>query len=242
MAVIYLVRHGQAGQDALDSAADGGFEAAYDRLSDLGRRQAGAVARALSDRVPQHTPVIHGPLVRQRDTAEAVATALDSGTSTVRDAWREIRFGDILTPWFRENPGHADALRRAKEGRLPRPEVDEVNRALMEAIADWTAGPEFGVFRQSVRDGLFAAAEVALRDGAVVVVSSGGPIAACVADVLPGAAWTTLISTVLNASVTTLGVTPGPDGAPRLTLRSLNEHAHLDHRDADGRHPMRTFG
>ena len=242
MAVIYLVRHGQAGQNALDSAADGGFEAAYDRLSALGRRQADVVGRALAERVPQHTPVIHGPLVRQRDTAAAVAAALDSPEPTVDDAWREIRFGDILTPWFRENPGHAGALKRAREGKLPRPEVDEVNRALVDAISDWTAGPEFGAFRERVRTGLFAAADAALDTGAVTVVSSGGPIAACVAEVLPGATWITLITTVLNASVTVFGVTPGPDGAPRLTLRSLNEHAHLDQLDGDGRHPMRTFG
>jgi len=114
MAVIYLVRHGQAGQDALDSATDGGFEEAYDKLSSLGQRQAQAVGEALALRAPQHTRVIHGPLVRQRDTAAAVAAALHSPTPSVDDAWREIRFGDILTPWFQANPGHADALKRAK--------------------------------------------------------------------------------------------------------------------------------
>lgn len=242
MSAIYLVRHGQAGQNALDNASDGGFEAAYDRLSDLGGHQAAAVGRALASRVPARTPVIHGPLVRQRDTAAAVAEALGSGTPTVDDAWREIRFGDILTPWFRENPGHTEALRQAKAGKLPRHRVDEVNRALMDAIGEWTAGSGYGDFRQTVRTGLFAAADVALREGSVVVVSSGGPIAACVAEVLPGAQWTTLITTVLNASVTVLGVAPGADAAPRLTLRSLNEHGHLDGLDAEGRHPLRTFG
>ncbi|MDN6619679.1 MAG: histidine phosphatase family protein, partial [Corynebacterium variabile] len=120
ISAIYLVRHGQAGQNALDNASDGGFEEAYDRLSDLGRHQAETVGRALARRVPAHTPVIHGPLVRQRATAAAVAAALDSVTPTVDDAWKEIRFGDILTPWFRENPGHTEALKRAKAGKLPR--------------------------------------------------------------------------------------------------------------------------
>lgn len=242
MSAIYLVRHGQAGQNALDNASDGGFEEAYDRLSDLGRHQAETVGRALARRVPAHTPVIHGPLVRQRDTAAAVAAALDAVTPTVDDAWKEIRFGDILTPWFRENPGHTEALKRAKAGKLPRAQVDEVNRALTDAIDEWTTGPEFGDFRQTVRTGLFAAADLALDAGSLVVVSSGGPIAACVAETLPGASWSDLISTVLNASVTVLGVKPGVDGAPRLSLRSLNEHAHLDGLDAEGRHPLRTFG
>jgi broad specificity phosphatase PhoE len=242
MSAIYLVRHGQAGQDALDNASDGGFEAAYDRLSDLGRRQAGTVGRALAQRVPARTPVIHGPLVRQRDTAAAVAAALNSATPTVDDAWKEIRFGDILTPWFRENPGHTEALKRAKAGKLPRAQVDEVNRALMGAIDEWTTGSGYGDFRQTVRAGLFAAADVASETGSAVVVSSGGPIAACVAETLPGASWSDLISTVLNASVTVLGVGTGVDGAPRLSLRSLNEHAHLDDLDEEGRHPLRTFG
>ena len=247
MAKIYLVRHGQAGQNALDDAAEGGFEAAYDTLSPLGRRQVEAVGRALADRVPGGTPVIHGPLVRQQLTAAAVADALGSATPTVHDAWTEIRFGDILAPWFRENPGLTESLRQAKGGLLPGPQVDEVNRALMGAIDEWTTGPEYTDFRAHVRSGLHAAARVALDSGAVVVASSGGPIAACVAEVLPGTAWTTLISTVLNASVTVLGVSPGEaeesgEAVPRLRMHSLNEHAHLDHLDADGRHPMRTFG
>jgi len=112
----------------------------------------------------------------------------------------------------------------------------------MGAITDWSAGPDYGAFRQTVRTGLFTAARLALDTGSVAVVSSGGPISACVAEVLPGAAWNTLIATVLNASVTVLGVTPGPDGTPRITLRSLNEHSHLDQIASGGGHPMRTFG
>lgn len=242
MAAIYLVRHGQAGQDALDNAAAGGFETSYDQLSDLGRRQADAVGAALAARVPARTPVIHGPLVRQRDTAAAVAAALGSPAPAVHDAWREVRFGDILTPWFRDRPDLTADLRKAKTGLLPRPQVEHVNRELLGAIGDWADGPEFDTFRRRVRSGLHDAARTALDTGSVTVVSSVGPIAACVAEVLPGTEWTTLIMTVLNASVTVLGVTAGPGGEPRMRLRSLNEHAHLDHLDADGHHPMRTFG
>lgn len=241
MSAIYLVRHGQAGQDALDNASDGGFEAAYDRLSDLGRRQAGTVGRALAQRVPARTPVIHGPLVRQRDTAAAVAAALNSATPTVDDAWKEIRFGDILTPWFKENPGHTETLKQAKAGTLSGARVDEANRELMDAIKEWTTGSDFEDFRATVRTGLSTAAEVALEAGSVVVVSSGGPIAACVAEALPGAAWSALLPTILNASVTVLGVRHGVDDAPCLSLRSLNEYAHLDRVAPDGSSPMRTL-
>ncbi|WP_161972281.1 histidine phosphatase family protein [Corynebacterium neomassiliense] len=240
MSVIYLVRHGQAGQNALDNATGGGFEAAYDRLSELGRIQAEATGRALAERTPQGTPVIHGPLVRQRDTAAVIAEALGSPPPCVHDAWREIRFGDILTPWFRERPDIVADLGKARAGLLPRPQVDRVNRELTDAVGRWADGPEFPAFRRRVRAGLQDAARTAADTGALVVVSSGGPIAACVAEMLPGVRWTTLLMTVLNGSVTTIGVTP--EAGPGMRLRSLNEHAHLDRQDGKGGHPLRTFG
>ena len=65
MPIVLLVRHGQA--------SFGGDD--YDRLSDLGRRQAERTGRWLVDRGLRRPVAMHGSLRRQRDTA---ALALDA--------------------------------------------------------------------------------------------------------------------------------------------------------------------
>lgn len=244
MSEIYLVRHGQAGQNALRNAHEGRFEDDYDNLSDLGRRQAVATGRSLVARGQTGVPVIHGPLNRQRDTAAAVASELDSPTPTIDDAWKEIRFGDMLAPWLREDPERAGLLAQAWKGKLAPEKTSAVNRQLFTAISQWSDGEKFAAFRDTVRSGLDRAAQVALDrgdKGSVVVVSSGGPIALCATEALPGAPWMKLMRTIANGSVTVLGVKDGSHG-PKVSLRSLNEFAHLDEPAVDGSHPLRTLG
>lgn len=65
MTEIILVRHGQANTHATD-------EVAYDRLSDLGHRQAGWLGAWLGDTDPHFDRVITGTLSRQRQTAAAM--------------------------------------------------------------------------------------------------------------------------------------------------------------------------
>lgn len=241
MAEIYLVRHGQAGQNALTNAHEGDFENDYDNLSDLGRRQAVVAGRSLVTRGQTGTPVIHGPLNRQRDTAAAIAAELSSEPPTIDHAWREIRFGDMLAPWLRDNPQRAGQLAQAWKGQLAPAETALVNRQLLTAISQWSDGEEFAAFRETVRAGLDRAAQVALEKGSVVVVSSGGPISLCATETLPGTPWMTLLRTIANASVTVLGVKDSDHG-PQVSLRSLNEFAHLDEPADDGSHPLRTLG
>jgi probable phosphoglycerate mutase len=66
---LYLVRHGEAESNA--SLRFGGWSPAP--LTDKGRRQAEAVARALQGRGP--TAIISSDLVRARETAEPIAAA-----------------------------------------------------------------------------------------------------------------------------------------------------------------------
>lgn len=241
MAEIFLVRHGQAGQNALKDAHHGHFESAYDQLSDLGRRQAEETGRALARRGQAGAPVFHGPLRRQSDTAAAIVTGLQSAESTVDDAWREFPFGDMLAPWLRAEPERAERLSKAWGGHLQPAEKAAVNRELFTAVSQWSEGEDFIAFRDTVRAGLHRVARVALDKGSAVVVSSGGPIALCAAEVLPGAPWMTLMRTIANASITVLGIGEGDDG-PRISLRSLNEFAHLDEPAQDGSRPLRTLG
>ena len=65
MSEIILVRHGQANSHATD-------EASYDRLSDLGRAQAGWLGAHLRATNPHFDRVLTGTLTRQADTARAM--------------------------------------------------------------------------------------------------------------------------------------------------------------------------
>ncbi len=65
MTEIILVRHGQANSNAKD-------EAGYDRLSDLGRQQAGWLGAHMRQTDPHFDQVITGTLARQQDTARAM--------------------------------------------------------------------------------------------------------------------------------------------------------------------------
>ena len=66
MGVLLLVRHGQASLGTAD----------YDRLSDVGRRQAQVTGARLARTDLAVDRVVSGALTRQRDTAEAVLAAL----------------------------------------------------------------------------------------------------------------------------------------------------------------------
>src|SRR5256885_5325369 len=74
MGVLLLVRHGQASLGTAD----------YDRLSDVGRRQAQVAGARLARTDLTVDRVVSGALTRQRDTAEAVLAALGWPASRLR--------------------------------------------------------------------------------------------------------------------------------------------------------------
>lgn len=82
MARLTLVRHGEAAAGWGDDADPG--------LSELGRRQADAVARALADGGPR--PILVSPLRRTLETAEPLARRWGA------EAAVEPRVGEIRTP------------------------------------------------------------------------------------------------------------------------------------------------
>jgi probable phosphoglycerate mutase len=134
--LLILVRHGQTAANAAGLL----LGRADLPLTDFGRRQAEALAAALgrTDRI------VSSPLLRARDTAEAIAVA--SGASvTVDERWAEVDYGE-----YDELPFHAvgdDVWHRWRTDPTFRPpggetfeEVDERVRlacgALVDAAAD----------------------------------------------------------------------------------------------------------
>lgn len=102
MATIHLVRHGEAAA-GWDGDLDPG-------LSDLGRRQAQAVARTIGDGPPM--PILSSPLRRTRETAEPLAARWAT------DVAIEPAVGEIVAPVDASGLAERSAwLRRAMQGR-----------------------------------------------------------------------------------------------------------------------------
>lgn len=222
MGVVLLVRHGQASFGADD----------YDVLSEIGWTQGRLLGAYLAERGVTPDLVLRGDMRRHRETAESMlAGAGRSGagweTPVETDAgWDEFDHLGVVA-------GYPDL----PEGR----ELDrrEFQRYFELATARWTGGefdadyPEaYAAFVARVRSALDRACERAGPGGTVVVVSSGGPVAAaCAALVDPtgedpmvlARLWSRFNTVVVNSSVTRVVV--GSTGARLLTF---NEHPHLE--------------
>lgn len=219
MGVVLLVRHGQASFGSDD----------YDVLSETGWEQGRLLGAWLADRAVSPTVVVRGDLRRHRETTEAMLAGAGWAADVVVDpGWDEFDHLRVV-----------GAYPDAPAGELDRREFQRVFELATER---WTTGehdadyPEsWSGFADRVRTALGRACDRAGPGGpggTVVVVSSGGPIAAaCAALIDPGGPdlatyarlWGRLNTVIVNSSVTRVLV--GSTG-PRLL--TFNEHPHLE--------------
>lgn len=207
MGEITLVRHGQA-----NSAADN--EEDYDRLSDLGKRQ----ARWLGDWMRAHDgpfdTVLSGTLNRQRDTLAAMGWP---------DAPQDLRLNEIT---YYHLTAEMDALHPDTARAGPEDFATHFPATLQAWKDGRIKGSEsWDAFVTRVRDVMAMAAQPGKR---VLCVTSGGIISRAVADLfdldIPRMAQVAL--PILNTSVHRIHVTPhGP------ILATFNSAPHLDHAD-----------
>ena len=223
MPSVLLVRHGQASFGADD----------YDLLSDLGHRQAQRVADRLAALPGVIDPVVSGEMRRQRQTAAPLLDHLELAPRT--DArFDEYDHERIVAAAAAAEPeevlgGAADLASHLDAA----PDRARAFQAVLErSLARWIAGHDDGGgesyegFRARVRDGLAAVVAEVGRARTAVVVTSGGVIAAVVADALrlDPDGWGRLNTVIVNSSVTRLVV-----GQRGTTLVGVNDHAHLEH-------------
>ncbi len=215
MAEIILVRHGQANSHATDDAS-------YDRLSDLGRAQAGWLGAHLRDTNPHFDRVITGTLSRQADTARAMGYEI-----TEQDA----RLNELS--YF--------ALARALEDQhgVPAPrDAMEFARYLPQVIDHWTQDRLTGV---PERFGEFSARttqiidEIARMPGRTLVVTSGGVIGMTLRHTLglQNGGMAKIMLQIMNSSLHRLEYVHD-----MLMLGAFNATPHLD---APDRAHARTF-
>jgi broad specificity phosphatase PhoE len=217
---IYLVRHGQAafGTDH------------YDRLTDTGFAQSRLLGSYFARRQIRFDAVFTGTLRRQTETAQGIFEGHpELGASPPQEAFPGL---DEYKP---------EAIMMALNGTFPAPAlaaarrdpvvVREHFRVLREALLAWAEDrtqpegmPVWQAFQNSAVAALVEARQ-RFPDGNVLIVSSGGPIAAIVAATLsaPPATAVELNLRIRNSALTEFAATPR-----RHSLVSFNGLPHLD--------------
>ncbi|MCS5558791.1 MAG: histidine phosphatase family protein [Oceanospirillaceae bacterium] len=214
MAELFLVRHGQASFGADD----------YDQLSSLGEQQAFWLGQYFADRDIEFDKIIIGTQLRHQQTAEHLCRGLDHVQTFDQHAGlNEYDFYAITEAMEHQYPqlmSHGKGDKRS------------YYKALKQALELWSsdqldAVPEtWQRFMARVADALqFIQQSNAKR---VLVVSSGGPIAALTHQVL---ACPTATAIELNMQIRNTSVCHCFFNRESIRLASFNNIPHLDQPD-----------
>ena len=214
MGILYLVRHGQASFGAQN----------YDQLSALGRRQCARLGEYFRHRGKRFDAVLTGRLKRHAQSLEAIASGLpDTPAPLVWPGLDEYDSAALI------GAIHPEPLAKPDTPELYRHHF----RLLREGLQQWMAGRTAPAGMPSYADfvaGVNAALDHVRREheGDVLIVSSGGPIATAIGQVLGVPAETTigLNMQIRNSAVSEFVFTPR-----RHTLLTYNTLPHLDRQD-----------
>lgn len=211
MGYLYLVRHGQASLGAAD----------YDQLSPLGEQQSLRLGEHWRTQGVAFNAVITGSLKRHAQTLAGIQ--LGMGTKQEARVW----------PGLNEYDGEA-IIRAIQPGDLVKPTTPEgykqYFRLLRDGLAQWMAGvvspqgmPSYTEFVQGVVSALDHVRQQ--HEGHILLVSSGGPIATAVAQVLRASPETSI---ELNMRLRNSAVTEFSFNPKRHSLVSFNSLPHLE--------------
>lgn len=211
MGYLYLVRHGQASLGAAD----------YDQLSPLGEQQSLRLGEHWRTQGVAFNAVITGSLKRHAQTLAGIQ--LGMGTKQEARVW----------PGLNEYDGEA-IIRAIQPGDLVKPTTPEgykqYFRLLRDGLAQWMAGvvspqgmPSYTEFVQGVASALDHVRQQ--HEGHILLVSSGGPIATAVAQVLRASPETSI---ELNMRLRNSAVTEFSFNPKRHSLVSFNSLPHLE--------------
>ena len=211
MGTLYLVRHGQASFGADD----------YDQLSARGYQQALRLGQYWQAHGLRFDAVLTGTLRRHAQTYAGIAQGLPTVPAP------------LLLPGLNEYDSQA-LINALHTDPLPRPDTPALQRQhfrlLCDALAQWMAGvisPQGMPSWDEFSAGVHAALEQVRHDHAgqnVLLVSSGGPIATAIGQVLSTAPEVTIALNmrIRNSAVTEFSVSP-----KRLMLQTFNTLDHL---------------
>ena len=218
MGAIYLIRHGQAAFGTDD----------YDRLTEIGYTQAHLLGGFLAMRQVRCEAIYTGTLRRHTETVRGIlegGPAIGDGSAVESiPGLDEYKSESLMASFMGVAPA---PLAKRDDPALAR----EHFRRLRAALLAWTEGriqpagmPDWRTFQAAAVE---AVVEARRRhsDGNVLMVSSGGPIAAIVAAVLESPPH---IAVELNLRIRNTAVTEFAMSARRHQLLSFNALPHLE--------------
>lgn len=214
MSVLYLVRHGQASFGTDD----------YDRLSDLGKAQSRTTGRFLASQSIEPDRIVHGEMLRQRQTAEGLLEGMGlSMDAHVDSGWNEYAAWE-LTGVLDDVDPRAKHDSKIFQGELER------------GAARWASGEHDEDYRETYKQ-FTSRVERALDDAvaamgsgqSTIVVSSAGAIAWTAARLIGGDfdQWMAFNRVTINT-----GITKIITGQSGTSLISFNDHGHQDPKNA----------
>ena len=214
MSVLYLVRHGQASFGTDD----------YDRLSDLGKEQSRITGRFLAAQGIEPDRIVHGEMLRQRQTAEGLLEGMGlSMDAHVDSGWNEYAAWE-LTGVLDDVDPRAKHDSKIFQGELER------------GAARWASGEHDEDYRETYKQ-FTSRVERALDDAvaamgsgqSTIVVSSAGAIAWTAARLIGGGfdQWMAFNRVTINT-----GITKIITGRSGTSLISFNDHGHQDPKNA----------
>jgi broad specificity phosphatase PhoE len=214
MGTLYLVRHGQASLGADN----------YDNLSDLGQRQSLRLGQYFAGLGLQFEAVLTGSLARHAQTWAGIQSGLAGDAATlVPSVWSGLNEYDPEAVISSVHPA-------PRSGPLTPAGYREHFLLLRQGLEQWAIGavqpegmPSYREFVAGIRAALDHVRSH--HTGNVLLVSSGGPIATAVAQILcaPAQTFVDLNMRIRNTAVTEFAFNP-----KRHSLLSFNALAHLE--------------
>lgn len=218
MAVIYLIRHGQASWGKAD----------YDDLSATGIAQSQHLGSVLLKRVGRPDMIVAGNMRRHKQTAEHVLTHMGLSAEWHTDpGWNEYDHQELI---IRQNPKYksrtymmADMARTLKPKEAFQSFFEQALDRWVSGVHDHEYKESWPMFRQRVDDSLNSI--VNYQVDSAMVFTSGGAISATVKRLwnMPDGEWRKLNRVVANASVTKIVV-----GRRGMHLSTFNDHGHFE--------------
>lgn len=216
MAVIYLIRHGQAAFSSAD----------YDQLTPLGEEQSRVLGAAMRLRVPKPDHVVSGGMKRHRQTAAAYLQAMSLDPACeCDDGFNEYDHEDIIDRHM-DRRVMVEVVKAAPDRRRA------FEQLFTQAMRRWQSGTCDADYRETwstFRGRCLAALErvcARLQSGQSALVFTSGGVISVVAEQLlctSPAEYAALNWRLVNAGITKLVY-----GSGGLSLATLNEHGYFE--------------
>jgi broad specificity phosphatase PhoE len=233
MSILTMVRHGQASYMSED----------YDQLSTLGEEQAAKLGDFWVKHRIEFDACFHGPAKRHIRTAEIAGDRVraaglrwpDSQVMREIDEFDAFRMMQLLMPRVVESNPKVRRLHDEFLANRHTPEAGRLLQKLFEAAARvWCSGgyevadvETWENFRARVQTGIENIRRTAGKGRNIVAISSGGPIAATVAQALSLEPLTAIEFVWLSRNISFSEFLFSGD---RFSLHSFNSIPHLDDR------------